>query len=353
MLYLAALHKIGLTHKLLHQIFKEKNNYKEVFENINYNFLKKLNLTEKQIENILKNYEKINLKNISDTLEKLKVKIITFNDKNYPESLKHISNPPFLLYIRGKLDNNPKIAIVWTRKISTYWEKVIENFTPDLSKYFTIVSGWAAGCDTKAHKETLKNNWKTIAVIGTGIDRNYPISNKKLYDEIFQVWAIISIFPLGEVWNPYNFPIRNEIIVGLSLWVVVVEAAIKSGSLITANLALDYWKDLFAIPGEIIKINSSWTNKLIASGEAKMVLKVNDILEEYNIQFNKKQKKKNIIFSDNIEESIYNLLLKNEANIEQISKNLDLDISTLLIKISFLEINGFIWKNNNGIYYIK
>jgi len=360
-IYLAYLHKIWINHRKFHLIFTDNknNNYKTFFDNLDYKILKKYNFTQKQTEYILKNKQELKLKEIEKKLSNLDVNIITFFEKNYPKNLKHISNPPFLLYVRWKIDNKPKLAIVWTRKISSYGEKVIEKLIPELSKYFTIVSWWAAWCDTKAHIETLKNNWNTISVIWTWIDQNYPTSNTKLFNKIAENWwAVVSIFPVWEVWNPYNFPIRNEIVVWLSLWVLVVEAALKSGSLITAQLALDLWKDLFAIPWEIFKNNSSWTNKLISKQEAKITLSSNDIFEEYNINYNKqnnnniKQQTK-ISFTNKIQESIYNDLINWNKNIENLSQNLNIETNQLLTNISMLEITWVIKKNNNWDYEIN
>jgi len=355
-IYLTYLHKIWINHKKLHKIFKDKQNYKYIFENINYTFLSKLWFNKNQSENIIKNYNNLNKEYITNTIKNLNVKIISFNEREYPLDLKNISNPPFLLYIRWNISTKPKLAIVWTRKITNYWEKIIEEFIPDLSRYFTIVSWWAAWCDSKAHIETLKNNWNTISIIWTWIDKNYPVSNTKLFNKIIDNWwAIISIFPIWEIGNPYNFPIRNEIVVWLSKWILVVEAAIKSWSLITAQLALDNWKDLFAIPWEIFKNNSKWTNLLLSNQEAKITISTNDILEEYNInKINKENETNNYPkFSNKIEEKIYNELLNWNKNIEKLSKKINIDTNKLLTNISMLEITWIIKKNNNWEYEIN
>ena len=251
-IYLAGLHQAGISQKKLHLIFEKNQNYKEVFNNLNYSFLQKFKIQKNLIENILERKNKIILENIEKKLEKRKVEIITISQENYPELLKNIPNPPFLFYLRWKIDNSHKFSIVWARKISSYGIKVMEKIVPEISSYFTIVSWGAAGTDTLAHKISLENNKKTISVIWTWIDYDYPVENKKLYDKIvLEGWAVISIFPIWEVWNPYNFPIRNEIVAWLSVWTLVIEAQKKSGSLITAKLALDLWKDLFVVPWDI------------------------------------------------------------------------------------------------------
>ncbi len=354
-IYLAGLHYIWFTHKKLFSIFKEKQNYKHIFENLNYVFLKENWFNSKQIEIILERYKNINLDFLISKLEKRSARIITIFEVEYPDNLKNIANPPFLFYIRWKIDNSPKLAIIWARKISSYWNKVIEEFSPDLVKYFCIVSGWAAWCDTKAHIEALKNNWKTIAIIWTWIDQDYPVWNENLFWEIAELWwAIISIFPIWEVWNPYNFPVRNEIVAWLSRWILIVEAREKSGSLITAKLWLDLWKDLFAIPWDIFKWGSVWTNNLIKKSEAKLVLNSEDILEEYNISnSNKSKNNKKIKFADLLEENIFNTLILENLTIDELAKKLLENISTISFKLSMMEIEWKILKISWWKYEIK
>lgn len=345
--YLVLLHKIGVTHRKFFKIFTENKDYKNFYDNLSYDLLKKYDFSDNQIESILELKLEINEEKILKKIKDKSVEIITYYDDNYPILLKEISNPPFLLYTRGKIDNRPKISVVWSRKITPYWEKAIDQIVWELSNYFSIVSGGALWCDTKAHQVSL-NNWnKTISVIWTWIDIDYPTSNKKLYDDIVNSGgAIISIFPLWEPWNPYNFPVRNEIVAWLSQWVLIIEAKIKSGTLITANLALDMWKDLFAIPWDFYRYNSEWCNMLIKKSMAKLVTKSEDILEEYNLVNKKKSKLYNdIIFSDQIEEMIYNLLLVENLTIDEIKNKLNIDIATLSFKISMLEINNNIKKS--------
>lgn len=351
-IYLAMLHYIGFTHKKLHEIFKDNGNYIEVFDNIEYKQLKKYNFNDKQIEIILERYKNVSFNHIKKKLEEREVKIITIHDKQYPNNLKNIFNPPYLFYLRWNIDNSLKFSVIWTRKISSYWNKVIEELIPDISKYFTVVSGGAAWCDTKAHSETIKNNWKTISVIWTWIDLDYPVWNKKLFDEISKTWAVISIFSIWEVGNSYNFPVRNEIVAWLSEGILVVEAKEKSGSLITAKIALDLWKDLFSIAWDIFKWWSIWTNNLIKSWEAKTTTCSNDILEEYNITNKNKENKQKINFTDELEEKIYNILLLENLNIDEIAKKTWEKINNISLKISIMEINFIIKKTNLWKYEI-
>jgi DNA processing protein len=343
-IYLAWLHYIWISQKKLHQIFENSQNYKEIYDNISNSFLICNWFNNNQIEYILEKKSKLKLNYLEKKLSDRGVKIITFFDNNYPDLLKQISNPPYLFYLRWKIDNSPKIAVIWARNITSYWKTIIQKIIPDLSKYFVIISWGAAWCDTQWHIVALDNWNKTISVIWTWIDIDYPIWNKKLYDTIVDLWGwIISIFPIWEVWNPYNFPVRNEIVAWLSIWVFIIEAKEKSWSLITSNLALENWKDLFAAPWDITKLNSEWCNNLIKSWSAKLTTNVDDILNEYNISsINKKIKIRN--FACRIEENIYNLLLLESYTTDELSKKLSVDIITITYKLSMMEINGQIKK---------
>lgn len=345
-IYLVWLHYLWFSHKKIHSIFAKKNNYKEFFDNINYSLLISNWFSKNKINDILEKKAGLNLLKIKEILENENVEIITINDFSYPENLKNISNPPYLLYVKGKLDNKPKLSIVWSRKITSYWIKVIERLLPDLTKYFTIVSWGAIWTDTEIHEATLENKWKTIVVVWTWIDIDYPSSNIKLYKDIVKSgWCIISIFPLGEYWQPHNFPIRNEIVSWISSWVLIIEAAEKSWTLITANLALDQWKDLFVIPWDVFRWNSIWCNNLIKKWNAKLVASSQDILEEYN--FSKESLSKNNLkpkFIDKTEENIYNLLFTEPLNVNEISKLLSLDLKIVSFKLSMLEVSWFIKK---------
>lgn len=345
-IYLAFLHYIWISQKKLGLIFENNENYEEVLINLNYAFLKRYKIREDYIKNILERKNTKNIDLIEKKLIERNVKLITINDTGYPRSLREISNPPFLLYLRWKLDNSPKIAIVWARNITQYWKNVISKIVPELSSYFTIVSWGAAWCDTWAHNETLNISNITIAVIGTWIDNDYPVPNTRMYNEIVEKgWAVISIFPIWEVWNPYNFPVRNEIVAWLSVWTIVVEAKQRSWSLITAQLTLDLGRDLFAIPWDIFKWNSAGCNNLIKTGQAKMVVKLEDVLEEYNCANGKNNIDKTWIkFDDEIEKDIYNILLLESLSIDELSKKLKLDTKTLSFKLSFMEIKQFVKK---------
>jgi DNA processing protein len=236
--------------------------------------------------------------------------IVSFFDDKYPESLKHIPTPPLALYCIGDISllQSTQISIVGSRKNTAYGKNATSNIVAELvANNITITSGLAYGIDTLAHKYTLDNNGKTIAVIGTGIDIIYPATNKALAQNIAINGLIISEFPFGTGPQRHNFPQRNRVISALAKGVLVIEATQKSGSLITAKYALEQNKEVFAIPGSIFSEASLGCNELIKQG-AKLVSNIDDILSELNIE---KQIKQNTSEEQDLlelEQIIYNLL---------------------------------------------
>ena len=202
-------------------------------------------------------------------LQEHKVKVITILDGGYPQRLKEIYLPPIVLFYRGNLSliNRRAVAIVGSRDYSKYAKNCIHELIPVLvNDDIVVISGLARGVDTLAHEESLKANGFTIAVIGSGLDVVYPPENSKLYDVIAKKGLILSEYPLQSRPLKFHFPYRNRIIAGLSHGVCVIEAKEKSGSLITANLALSENREVFAVPGSIFSIHSKGTNSLIEAG---------------------------------------------------------------------------------------
>lgn len=214
------------------------------------------------------------------------IHIITIYDEEYPNKLRNIYDSPVTLYIKGNKDilNSNSIAIVGCRNCSNYGKEVSMKLAYDLAKEnITIISGMAKGIDSNAHMGCLHAKGKTIAVLGSGLDRIYPKENIALYNEIISNGgAIVSEYVVGTTATRMNFPARNRIISGLSDGIIVVEAKEKSGTLITVDFALEQGKDIFVVPGNITSSNSVGTNELIKQG-AKCVTSVKDILEEYSL----------------------------------------------------------------------
>ncbi len=210
-------------------------------------------------------------------------RIISIQDADYPQQLREIFDPPLLLYAMGRTDllNSYSIAIVGTRRPTPYGMAATERLSADLARTgLTIVSGMARGIDTAAHTAALREEGNTLAVLGCGVDVLYPADNRKLYQEIAQRGLLISEFPMGAPAYPQNFPIRNRIVSGLSLGVLIVEGAQHSGSGITARLAMDQGREVFAIPGNITSKMSWGPNLLIKAGGAKLVQEWSDVTNE-------------------------------------------------------------------------
>ncbi|HSF57975.1 MAG TPA: DNA-processing protein DprA [Candidatus Binatia bacterium] len=214
--------------------------------------------------------------------EKAGITIVPFTAASYPARLRLIADPPPLLYVKGEIRGQDEraVAVVGSRSASDYGRRVARDLSRGLAALgFTVVSGMARGIDGAAHEAALNAGGRTIAVLGSGVDRAYPPEHDKLYQRICENGAVVSEFPLGTRPVPFNFPVRNRLISGLSLGVVVVEATEKSGSLITAALALEQGREVFAVPGEVGASRSRGVHRLIRQG-AKLVETVNDIVEE-------------------------------------------------------------------------
>lgn len=215
-------------------------------------------------------------------LQRRRVTVLTYLDAQYPALLRTIPDPPPLLYLQGSLLDTDRhaVAIVGTRKVSAAGRILAEELAYELAGMgFTIVSGLARGVDAAAHRGALAGKGRTIAVMGCGLDRTYPADHRQLRETIEQQGAVLSELPLGAAPHSYHFPRRNRIISGLSLGVVVTEAAIESGSLITARLAGEQGREVFAVPGFVKAENSRGPNSLIKDG-ARLVESAQDILEE-------------------------------------------------------------------------
>jgi len=241
-------------------------------------------LTDKNIQEILDNKKRERVNKIYELMTKHNIKMINIFDDKYPYNLKQIYDPPIALYYKGKFElDDFAIAIVGSRRTTNYGSFSAKKLAYDLSlRGVQIVSGLARGIDSIAHEGCLAAGGKTVAVLGCGLDTIYPPENTKLYEDIIKSdGLVISEYPPGMPPLQHNFPARNRIISGISSGVLVVEAAKRSGSLITACYALEQGREVFAIPGNIDCAYSRGTNQLIKDG-AKMVLCAEDVLEEFN-----------------------------------------------------------------------
>jgi len=282
------------------------------------------------------------------------IKILNIEDKNYPKFLKEIFDPPPVLYVLGDLIESSKmLGVVGTRRITNYGKQVTESLVEALVSHgFIIISGLARGVDAFAHKVTVETGGKTIAVLGGGVDMIYPSENIPLAKKIVETGgAVISEFPLGMNPVPGNFPARNRIISGLSLGVLVTEAGEDSGSLITAGLALEQGREVFAVPGPIYSKLSGGPAKLIKQG-AKLVTSVDDILDELNIsaQGSVSRDQKEIKGDSEEETLIINLLKEGPAHVDEIIRKSKIPPAEIGSILSMMELKGRIKTFSSGVF---
>ena len=283
---------------------------------------------------------------------------ITINDKNYPELLKKIPNPPEQLYFKGTLQfkksKNYCLAVVGTRKMSDYGRQITEYFVKTLAQAgVIIVSGLALGVDGLAHKIALQSKGRTIAVLGSGLNNIYPTIHKKLAQEIIESGgAIISEYPPETLAYKSNFPARNRIVSGLSLGVLVIEAPKKSGALITAKFALKQKRKVFVIPARIYDKNSAGSNNLLKNN-GQAVTKPEDILKALKIKslFIKKKKISNL--SSPYHNQLLKFLNKNPISIDELVKKSNLPTSKIVAALTEMEIKGIVKSFGAGKYVVN
>ncbi|MDZ7798647.1 MAG: DNA-processing protein DprA [Patescibacteria group bacterium] len=317
--------------------------------------LKKSKIEEKTINNIIEAKNKINLKQKLEYLKKSKIKYVYLKEKSYPRLLKEIYTPPPVLFYKGNLKQDEyNLAIVGTRKTSSYGRQVTAEIAGHLaSQGLTIVSGLALGIDTLAHKAALDHNGRTIAVLGSGLNKVHPRSNIRLAEKIIESRGLI-ISEFSPLTPPLkqNFPRRNRIISGLSLGTLVIEAPKKSGALITARYALEQNREVFAVPGSIYSQNSVGTNNIIKQG-AKVVTQSDDLLEALNLKEVKKyrENKKSLPKSPE-EEKIMGILKTESLHVDKIIQHSKLEPSVVNSTLSLMEMKGLV-KNIGGMIYTK
>lgn len=235
----------------------------------------------------IRKWEELEYREELRLVEKLGLKVVTLFDPGYPENLKEIYDPPVILYQMGSLipEDKPALAVVGSRRASHYGLQAARKLASQIaSRGFTVVSGLARGIDTEAHRGALAAGGRTVAVLGSGLGNIYPAENRGLAEAIAGSGAVISEFPVRAVPDRQNFPLRNRVVSGLSLGTVVVEAAERSGALITARLAMEQGRAVMAVPGRIDSYSAMGANALIRDG-AKMVSGIDDILEEFEYLF--------------------------------------------------------------------
>ena len=280
----------------------------------------------------------------------MKYNYFTIEDDIYPQCLREISNPPLKLYYKGNLDllkDERLIAVVGTRNPSSYGKLCCEYMVKKMtSANITIVSGFAKGIDSIAHKTSLLAGGKTIAVIASGLDIVYPASNLSLYREIEEKGLILSEYEAGVKPFKFNFPQRNRIIAGLSKGTIVVESKDRGGSLITADLALEFNRDVYAVPGDVFSEYSKGCNNLIRDSKAKSLSNINELLDDYSWKI----EEKNINNKYTQNQLLILNSLSSEKNLDNILMETKIEQTEILAELMTLEIMGVIKSIAGGRY---
>ncbi len=282
------------------------------------------------------------------------IRLITRDDPGYPHLLAQITNPPYLLYVRGTLAEVDRwaVAVVGTRQASAYGKEVTRKLVTGLvAAGVTVVSGLALGIDAVAHSAALTAGGRTLAVLGSGVDQIYPLHNRQIGLAIVQQGALISEYPPGTMPTATNFPPRNRLIAGLALGVLVVEAAPKSGALITARFAVEQGRDVFAVPGNIFSPRSEGVHHLIREG-ATLVTSVDQLLEALNLQAMAAQQEVVAAMPETAEEvALLGVVEDEPSHIDEIQRRSQLPMPMVSATLTLLELKGLV-RQVGSMHYV-
>lgn len=318
--------------------------------------LKQLGIEEKTCQKLLDSRKEWRLDFEYNKMLEKQVQMVTIGENGYPSKLRDISSPPYALYFKGKLPSEEKlsIAIVGARRCSAYGEAMAKKFAMELAyNDIQIISGLARGIDGAGQRAALEVGGDTFGILGSGVDQCYPMENYRLYQALQEKGGIISEQPLGMKPLRQNFPARNRIISGLADVVLVIETKEESGSLITADMALEQGKDVYALPGQITSTLSQGCHNLIKQG-AGILLSPEDLLQELGVFRKGKMKKKteNKLALATQENMVYSCLDFEPKNPDQISKLTGLQVSQILNVLMDLELRGYVGEVSKN-YYVK
>ena len=311
-------------------------------------------LSQKIVESFQRVRKGVSLDQIWDRIQSLGVEVRTWDDEGYPRHLKEIDQPPPILYVRGSLipEDEWSVAIVGTRRVTTYGRQVAEEVATTLAQNgVTIISGLARGVDSIAHKAAINAGGRTLAVLGNGVDIVYPPENRLLTAQIMEHGALVSDYALGTQPDGINFPPRNRIISGLSMAVIIVEAGLTSGALITATFAVEQGRDVFAVPGNINAPQSQGTNRLIRDG-AQPLLNPQDVLEALNLTMVTEHRAVRVALPANpVEASLYQLLTHEPKHVDEIRSQANMPIETVSATLAMMELKGMV-RQVGGMNYV-
>jgi DNA processing protein len=312
-------------------------------------------LSLKLIERLVAVREKVDLVRIWDQIQKKEIHVLTWLDDAYPQRLKEIEQPPPVLYLRGELmpEDTWAVAIVGTRRVTPYGRQVTEEVASFLAANgITVVSGLARGVDAIAHNAALRAGGRTLAVLGSGVDRIYPPENRALAEQIFEHGAVLSDYAPGTPPESSNFPPRNRIISGLSMAVVVIEAGETSGALITAGFAAEQGREIFAVPGNILAPQSKGTNKLIQQG-ALPLLSVDDVMQALNLtRVGQHKAARKALPADEIEAKLLTAIGEEPLHVDEIRNQTGLPVEKVSATLVMMELKGMVRQVGNMHYVV-
>ena len=316
--------------------------------------LRSAGLDRRSLESLLAARSALDLDRELERIAAVGAHVLTWESPGYPRLLREISAPPPVLYVKGTITEEDAwaVAVIGTRRASVYGREVTRRLTAALARSgVTVVSGMARGIDGDAHRAALKAGGRTIAVLGCGIDRVYPPEHRRLAGEIIARGALVSDYPLGTRPEGKNFPPRNRIISGLSMGVLVVEAGMRSGALITADYAAEQGRDVFAVPGSILTHGSTGVNALIQDG-AKVVLGPEDILEELNLTMVAEQTEaRQVLPADETEAALLTHLSAEPTHVDELQQQMGLPIAQVTSTLALMELKGMV-RQMGGMKYV-
>jgi DNA processing protein len=312
-------------------------------------------LDKRALENLLETRKTIDLDAELEKIARAHVRVLTLDDSAYPRLLKQIDNAPFVLYVKGEIlpDDDWAVAVVGTRRATAYGREATRHIVADLAaSHVTIVSGLARGIDAEAHRAALAAQGRTIAVLGCGVDMVYPPEHKKLSEQIIENGALLSEYPLGTQPEAGNFPPRNRIISGLALGTLIVEGDAVTGARITIEYALEQGRETFAVPGNIFNRASQGTNGMLQRGEAKLVTRALDILEELNLTMvEQHQEVRAALPANETESALLKHLSSDPVHIDDLTRETQLPTATVSSTLALMELKGLV-RQVGGMNYV-
>lgn len=316
--------------------------------------LQAVGLGPKITESLLRVRSGVDLDKVMERIQASGIRVLTWEDADYPRRLREIDQTPPVLYLRGEIlpEDEWAVAVVGTRRVTPYGRQVAEELAQVLARSgVTVVSGLARGVDAVAHQAALSAGGRTLAVLGSGLDRIYPPEHRRLAESISSQGAVISDYPLDTPPDASNFPPRNRIVSGLSRAVVVVEAGETSGALITAQFAADQGREVYAVPGNIYAPQSKGPNALIQQG-ALPLLSPNDLLESLNVALMGEQRSaRRALPGDPVEAQLYDLLGSEPVHVDELRARANLPIEQVSASLAMLELKGMV-RQVGGMQYV-